>query len=993
MFFKKVLLLSAGMFLGFCLFAQNSIKGVLVDESTGEPLGFATVSLTRDGQTRPTKYVLSNDKGEFTIESVRNGSYSIKAELMGYIAYEAPVKMESKLINLEQIKMKVDSEQLDAAEVSALGNPIIIKKDTVEYNVASFNPTDTDNLIDVLKKMPGIEVGDDGTITANGETIRKITIEGKTFFLNDPNVATQNLPAKVVNKLKVIRKKSEQAEFTGIDDGEEETVIDLSVQPGAMQGLIGRATVGVGHDLPAGEGDLNDWRYVGNMFLGKFTQKTQLSLILNGGNTNGGRGGGRGNFGGGPGGGGGGFGGGGMGGGGGISTSYGGGLNAATEAFDGRMQIGGNYNYNHNSNESLNDRSSTNKLVNYDQIQNSHSQSNSTRDNHSFGLRLEHKFSDNANIIFEPEVSFGNNTSASMGNSDSWRDSGGTLVQQNKATTNSSSAGKNFSTSGYALYRQRLGIPGRTLTANVRYSLSNNSSDAINNNLTEYVEQGGQTHLYQHSVNGSNSYQTTARMTYTEPLGNYFYLEANYNFSWNKSKSNKTTYDLLQGADVIDYQNTNATERVNRRHDIGGNVLFQNDKFHMQAGFTAMPNYTYTYSDVYDKTTGQLKPQKYEDNRFNFSPQAMLTWNPSDNWNLRFNYRGTSNQPETSDLMPVPDYTNPLNVRFGNPTLTPYFNHNMNTNVRYNNREKFISANFRINGGFTQNPISTLAITGSNGGRYTMPFNSPTIGNAGGNYFFNIPIGRSEFSISNQGSANWRQSFSFEGVNVDMSKYTDEGFYEFMDWFIAQFNDPVYHNAHIVSVTTNNVNVSQMLRLTYRGAYVSMNLSGNTNMSRTSYIQTGKAATSRDLTPTMTWRNNVSFDFTWNWIAAGMDVQADANYFWYNGYTTNPTPQTLVNMTVNKRIGAVTLSLSVTDLLAQSRALSVTDSSAQHTESLSNTLGRYVLLSFSYNFGNIGGRRGGRGNRGGGMGGGMRGGMGGGMMGGGGMGGGFGGRP
>ena len=186
MFFKKVLLLSAGMFLGFCLFAQNSIKGVLVDESTGEALGFATVSLTRDGQTRPTKYVLSNDKGEFTIESVRNGSYSIKAELMGYIAYEAPVKMESKLINLEQIKMKVDSEQLDAAEVTALGNPIIIKKDTVEYNVASFNPTDTDNLIDVHKTMPGIEVGDDGSITANGETIRKITIEGKTFFLTDP---------------------------------------------------------------------------------------------------------------------------------------------------------------------------------------------------------------------------------------------------------------------------------------------------------------------------------------------------------------------------------------------------------------------------------------------------------------------------------------------------------------------------------------------------------------------------------------------------------------------------------------------------------------------------------------------------------------------------------------------------------------------------------------------------------------------------------------
>jgi hypothetical protein len=979
----KLLLPIAGLFLGFSLFAQNNIKGVLVDESTGEPLGFATVSLTRDGQSRPTKYVLTNDKGAFTLESVRNASYTISAELMGYVAYKAPVKMESKEIDLGSIKMKVDQEVLDAAEVSALGNPIVIKKDTVEYTMAAFNPTDTDNLIDVLKKMPGIEVADDGTITANGETIRKITIEGKTFFLNDPSVATQNLPAKVINKLKVIRKKSEQAEFTGIDDGEEETIIDLNVHPGMMQGLMGRATLGVGHDVPASEGDLNDWRYVGNVFLGRFTQKTQLSLILNGGNTNGGRGGGRGGFGGG---GGGGFGGGGgMGGGGGISTSYGGGLNAATEAFDGRMQIGGNYNYDHRSNMSMTDRSSTNFLAaGYNQLEESHSQNTSSNNSHSFGLRLEHKFSDNASIIFEPQVSFGNSSSASSSNSDKWRDDGGVLTKLNDAKSNSSNVGKNNSTSGYLLYRQRLGIPGRTLTANVRYSMNQNSSDGLNNNTTNFLTEGRTTVLNQHSVNGSNSYQTSARMTYTEPLGNYFYLEANYNFSWSKSKSDKTTYDMLNGG-VIDYDNTNGTERVNRRHDIGGNVLFQNEKFHMQAGFTAMPNYTYTKSDVY--LNGVLNPQVYEDNRFNFSPQAMMTWNPNDRWNLRFNYRGTSSQPETSDLMPVPDYSNPLRVRFGNPTLTPYFSHNMRTNIRYNNREKFASANFSINGGFTQNPISTLSINGSNGGSYTMPFNSPTTGNAGGNYFFNVPFGRSAFSISNQGSANWRQSFSFEGVDVDMSKYTDEGFYEFMDWFIERFNDPAYHKAHIVGITTNNLNVSEMVRLTYRGSAVNFNLSASTNMSRTSYNRDGDAATRRVLDNTMTWRNNVSADFTWTWALANMDFQADASYMWYNGYTTNPAPMALVNATINKRLGAVTLSLSVTDLLAQSRALSVTNNSAQHVESLSNTLGRYVLLSFSYNFGTMSGRRGGRARMGGGggFGGGMRGGMGGGMMGGGGF--------
>ena len=505
----------------------------------------------------------------------------------------------------------------------------------------------------------------------------------------------------------------------------------------------------------------------------------------------------------------------------------------------------------------------------------------------------------------------------------------------------------------------------------------------------EKARQQIKTELKQHSVNGSNSYQTSARMTYTEPLGNYFYLEANYNFSWNKNTSDKTTYDLLLDpyGGIIDYSNTNGTEQINRRHDIGGNVLFQNDKFHMQAGFSAMPNYTYKKTDVYD-LAGVLTPQTYEDNRFNFSPQAMLTWNPNDSWNLRFNYRGTSNQPETSDLMPVPDNSNPLSVRFGNPTLTPYFNHNMNMNVRYNNRAKFVSANFRINGGFTQNPIASLAIRTTSGGRYTMPFNGPTTGNAGGNYFFNIPIGRSPFTISNQGSARWNQSFTYEGVNVDMSKYTDEGFYEFMNWFIDQFNDPAYHKAHIVGITTNNISASEMITLQYRGSSVSANLRGNTDMSLTSYNRTGDAASQSSTIAqnTLTWRNSVSADFTWTVSSIGMDFMADANYRWYNGYTTNPEPQMLVNATINKRIGAVTLSLSATDLLGQSRALMVSDSGAQHTESLSNTLGRYILLSFSYNFGRMGGRgnRGGGGFRGGNMGGGggFRGGMGGGMGGG-----------
>ena len=1013
--FAKVFLLSAGMFLGFSLFAQNNVKGVLVDDSTGEALGFATVSLTRDGQTKPAKYALTDDKGAFTLESVRNASYTIRAELLGYEPYEASVKMESKTIDLGEIKMKVDQEQLDAAEVSAIGNPVVIKNDTIEYNASSFFSTDNDNLVDLLKKIPGIEVADNGTITVNGQSVSKITVQGKTFFLDDPQIASQNIPAKLVKKLKVIRKKSEQAEFTGIDDGQEETVIDLSVQPGMMQGLVGRVTAGAGHDIPSKQNPLNDYRFSGNAFLGRFSDNTQVSLILNANNANvqgstnfsgnmmggmmGGGGMGMGMMGGGM----------GFGGAGGINTSYMAGLNAASDFFDGRMELGGNYNYNNNHSVAESSSSTISYLSGVNQMVNSNSQNINNSNGHNFGLRLEHKFSDNTSIVFEPRVRFGGGNYTQSSTSETYRDQGATGTfptnPVNDSQTDNSGTNKNVSTSGFFLFRQRLGIPGRTLTVNTNFNLSDNKMDALNNNLTNYyttLPDGTvntmTNEVRQNAVQDQQSYSVNTRATYTEPLGNYFYLEANYSFNWSKSISEKNTYDLLKGG-ILDPQYSNEIVNLNRRHEIGGNVLYQDDRMHLQAGFTAMPQYTFNSTTVYDASSKTNKPQTYEDNRWNFSPQVMMMFDLSENATLRFFYRGNSSQPSTQQLMPVPDNTNPLRVTFGNPTLTPYFTHNINGEYRYSNRENFSSFNIRFNGGFTQNQISNVVITGDDGGQYTIPFNAPVTGNAGVNFFNNFPLGRnSAFSINNNTGVNWRQSFAYEGVGVSMDKYKDPdgGFYAWMNWFIDQFNDPTYYKAHIVENYTDNLNVNERLRLTYRGVSLQASIGASTNMSQTWYTQKGDAVakSTKAARNSQTWNNAVTGELTWNWLLTGISLTANANYRWYNGYTNPVDPQVIINMTIAKSIGSANISLYVADLLGQSRALSVTDQASQHIESLSNTLGRYVILSFSWNFGTMG-RGQGRGRMGGGFGGG-RGGRGGGMpMGGGMMGGGMmgGGRP
>lgn len=211
---------------------------------------------------------------------------------MGYKPLEKEVKVEGRL-DLGVLKMREDAKLIDAASVSAVGNPIIMKKDTIEYNASSFKTSDNDMLEDLLKKLPGVEVSSDGTVTANGETIKKITIDGKTFFLDDPQLATKNIPAKIVEKVKVVDRKSEQARFTGIDDGQEETIIDLSNYKGMMDGWFGNVMAGGGHDLPdegyyqeKDEFQKEGWRYQGAGIIGNFKEDSQLSIIVNANNTN-----------------------------------------------------------------------------------------------------------------------------------------------------------------------------------------------------------------------------------------------------------------------------------------------------------------------------------------------------------------------------------------------------------------------------------------------------------------------------------------------------------------------------------------------------------------------------------------------------------------------------------------------------------------------------------------------------------------------------------
>ena len=990
---KRILLILVTLFASVAMMAQNvNVTVKLEDASNGEPVGFATVSLTPSKGS--TKYSLTDNDGKGTIEKVKAGTYTFKAEIMGYKTYEKTVEIDKEHIDLGTIKMELDQKVLDAAQVTATGNPIIIKKDTVEYNASSFKTTDTDMLINLLKKLPGIEVDDSGSITANGETITKITIDGKTFFLDDPQMASQNLPAKMIEKVKVVKKKSEQAEFTGIDDGNDETIIDLTVQKSMMNGIFGNITGGVGHDIPSENNDMNDWRYTGNGMVGRFTDDTQLSVIANGNNGAGGMGftnmggnmmgqmmgGGRGM---------GGMGGGGFGGGG-ITTSWMGGVNGAYDLLDNKMELSSNYMYSGSQTES---ESETHKETfisdSSTQIQDTEDSSFTFNNGHRVGVRLDHKFSDNTSILFQPQFNYSRGSYNQSQIFNTWLDEQTDAGKLNEGFSTNYGLNSNWQANGFLLFRQRLGMPGRTLSVNMNWTLSNNHSDGYNQSYTKTFNGMDPRLVNQRVDQGSKTQNAGARLVYTEPLGGGFYLEGSYQYNYSLSNSTKNVFNSNPEYEYniqkreIQYNSAFETldaaysnEILNRNINQSGGLAFmyQEGNVRAQLGASANPQrqYNETNGKVYDSGT-----------IWNWSPRAMLFYDFNDNANIRLNYNGRSGQPSTSQLMPVLDNSNPLSQSLGNPYLKPYFNHNGRMELEYSNRETFFTARLNLQGGLNQNPIVNALWYDQDGRQYSFPVNGRSTYNGSARIMINAPIAKSNFSISNTSNISYSNSNSYQGNGqLDMSEYWNEG--------MTEFNYELFHNKHedmdktsdFIANTTQTLNVMERLRLNYRSDDLEVTVNGGTRANKPWY-----SIKSEDKPEVIKWNNSVGASVNWTIGYTGLQFTTDANYNWYVNYNNQPS-RLIWNAGLSMPIiyNSATISLNAYDILGQRRMLSTSETQNYRSETTSRSIGRYVILSFTWRFGTFGGRNGRMGGFGGGRGGfgGGRG-MGGGMMGGGGF--------
>lgn len=964
----------------FAAYAQGgvSVSMVLSDSSNGEPVGFATVSLTDTTTAKTYKFSMSAADGKVYILGVRNGVFLLKAEMMGYKTYSNIVKVSGKSVDLGTVRLEPDIQLLEAARVTAVGNQMIVKKDTVEYTASLFKTSDNDMLEELLKKLPGVEVDSDGTITANGETITKVMIDGKEFFLDDPQLATKNIPAKIIEKVKVVEKKSDQAEFTGIDDGDEETVIDLSIRPGMMDGWFGNAMAGGGHDIRqkgyySSENPWykDGWRYQGAMMAGRFGKKSQLSIILNANNTNnrgfndvagsmmqtmrGARGMGRG-----------------VGGWGrnGITTSWMAGANGAFDLLDGDMELIGNYLYN-GSNRYVTEDSRKITYMDDDTntIYDNRGENITNSQGHRFGVRLEHKFSENTSILFEPQFNFGHGNFSENSDFETYtKRQDGSETRDNYGFSDNTGFNTNWNASGFFLFRQRLGKPGRTISANIRYDFSNNDLDGFNQSYThnDNPEEGETPEeiVNQRYDQESKSSSISGRIVYTEPLGGDFYLEANYSYSWNRSTSFKNTYDSSTNDGVengyLNYNSqgetwnpyySNSVVNDYQNHSAGMNFMYQKGKVRAQLGAAFRP----TITD--NETNGE----KYESTVYNWSPQMMLSYDFNDNSNVRMFYFGRSSQPSTSQLMPVADNSDPRNVSFGNPYLEPYFNHNIRGMFRYTNKDTFTSIHTRVGGAMVQNGITNALWYDDDKVQYSLPLNGPVSGNADMRFSVSSPIARSQFSIFSMTNFRYSRSMSYVGKSQMGDAFTTmyynetEGTmdYETFHRDFFEHSDPASRCLELLDYfqqsNTNSLSFTQRLRFTFRNDLVEIDLGGRTRMSKSWYSVT-------EYNQSATWNNKIDLSMNWT-IPGGINLIADADYNWYNGYSTQQEDEFVLNAEISKLLfkNKFTLALKAYDILGQSKNLNVSDESNYHQETVNNTLGRYIILSLTYRFGNFNG--------------------------------------
>ena len=689
-------------------FAQNlTIQGSLKDSIANRALNSATVSLVNAKDSSLISFSRTNESGVFNFKNVAPGNYLISVSYVGYIPKWVPVLSGTeKTVEMGLIYMN-DVNSMSTVTVTARRPPVVINGDSVEFNSENFKTAPNAVVEDLLKKMPGMEVDKSGGITVNGKTVTKVFVNGKEFFTGDPKMATKNLPADAVDKIQVYDRKSDQAMFTGIDDGSEETAINLKLKKDRNRSTFGK--------LNGGAGTPSVFDAQGNINV--INNDEQFSAIGGANNTNrqnfssrnivnfSGGGGGR------------------PGAGAGVTININGGGSGETDAnaqgIAETYSIGGNYSnlfnskkIEFNANTAISDVERNNNSFSFTQNLTPGNQFNRTsisnsinrNQQQSFGSTIDQKVSETFSYKFTPSLSWQQTSSSSE---DTTLTRSGldpnSLDITNRNTTAATSISDAVNVSNNLLLRKKFAKKGRTISSTITQSYNQSNSTG-----SQYTSQffyknrvlTSDSILDQQNIRKGNTSSYSANVIYTEPISKKSLLEFNSYLSKTIGASSKKVYDQNNVTDNYDLLNNRLTNEFNSEYTYsGGGMSFRSNqkKFNFSTG-VSLQNAVLDGENISAKKNFS---QSFQD----ILPNATFRYNFSQTKNLNVDYRTSTNQPSITQLQPVLDQSNINRQSIGNPDLKRSYVHNLN--IRFFSSKILAGKNFfsTLNTSTTNNSI------------------------------------------------------------------------------------------------------------------------------------------------------------------------------------------------------------------------------------------------------------------------------------------------
>ena len=910
--------------------SRGRVSGKVIDADDKLPVMEATVQVLSLPDSTMVTGQSTNLDGRFSIH-VRPGNYVLRVSFIGYTSVEKKISITNAKPNLNvgTVEMSIDAVMLDAATVVAQAPEVTAKADTLIYNTSAYRVPEGSALEELVKKLPGAEVDESGKITINGKEITKIMIDGKEFFADDPNIAMKNLPVNIIDKIQAYDKQSDMARVTGIEDGEEETVLDLTVKPGMNHGFFGNVDGAYG----------TEDRYSGKLLANYFRDKNQFTVIGSANNVND------------------------------NSFPGGGGFRRQENGLTAIKMAGANF---ATENEKFKSEGSVN--FNYkdaDQISKQSSETFVSTENSSFKNAMDHSRNKTTNLtadafmewrpdtmttlIFRPRIRYGKTDNANSQNSYTFNQDPGystdelfstddlsSLVPEdqivNKVMRESLKKGDDLTLTGMMIFNHRLNNEGRNITFRGRYNYTNSSSEQFSLPTTEYFQQTPEElkeTLNRYIDTPTKSSEYNVRLTYSEPIFKGGFLQFSYNFQYSRSTTDNTTFDMPDDW-TIDGDKTGGTfnsdlskSATYNYYNHQAEITFRwiREKMRFNVGMSFQPQ-----RSTLSYTQGEYQVDTVR-NVFNFTPTLDFRYRFSKTSQLRIRYRGRTSQPNMIDLLPITDDTDPLNVTKGNPGLKPTFTNNLrmeyNTFNTETQRGMFSFFNFQN----TMNSISNRRTYNEETGGYTtMPENINGNWNIFGIVGGNIALKNKKYTINTFTRANYQNMVSYISNNADL--------------YAADKN------------TTKRLSLGERLRGTYRNDWWEVSLNGSLDYthSRNSYQEQNNMDTYQ-----FSYGASTNVRLPWN-----MTISTDISQNSRRGYTdaSMNRDELIWNAQIAQDFlkgNAATVSVQFYDILKNQSNISRTISAAMRQDTEYNAIYSYCMVHFIYRLNLFGGKQGGQG--------------------------------